>query len=147
MKVFGHPLHMMLIHFPTALLPMDFLLSFFAYYNKASSFLPAAFYCLAGGVLIGGLAIITGLIDLVLIPKDNKPALGTALIHGFMNAMIVVFFGIFAYRAWQLYPQMTMPLLSTLVIKAILLIVLFIGNYLGGKLILQHHIGIKNIEG
>ena len=147
MKIFGHPLHMMLIHFPTALLPMDFLLSFFAYYNKDSSFLTAAFYCLAGGVLTGGLAIITGLIDLLLIPKDKKSALGTALIHGFMNAMIVVFFGIFAYRAWQLYPQMTMPLLSTLVIKAILLIVLFIGNYLGGKLILQHHIGIKNIEG
>ena len=147
MKIFGHPLHMMLIHFPTALLPMDVFLSFFAYYNKDSSFLPAAFYCLAGGVLIGGLAIITGLIDLVLIPKDNKPALGTALIHGFMNAMIVLFFGIFAYRAWQLYPQMTMPQMSTLIIKAILLIVLFIGNYLGGKLILHHHVGVKNIGG
>ena len=69
MKIFGHPLHMMLIHFPTALLPMDFLLSFFAYYNKDSSFLTAAFYCLAGGVLAGGLAIITGLIDLLLIQK------------------------------------------------------------------------------
>jgi uncharacterized membrane protein len=62
-----------------------------------------------------------------------------------MNAIIVIFFGIFAYRAWQLYPQMNMPLLSTLLIKAVLIIVLFVGNYLGGKLILQHHIGVKNI--
>jgi uncharacterized membrane protein len=145
MKIFSHPLHMMLIHFPTALLPMDVLLSVFAYYNKDSGFLPAAFYCLAGGVALGALAIITGLIDLLLIPKDKKQAMGTALIHGFMNAIIVILFGIFAYRAWQLYPQMNMPLLSTLLIKAVLIIVLFVGNYLGGKLILQHHIGVKNI--
>src|SRR5687768_6544693 len=100
MKIFGHPLHMMLIHFPTALLPMDILLSFFAYYNKDSSFLPAAFYCLAAGVIAGGLALLTGIIDLLLIPKDKKTAIGTAVMHGFINAMVLCFFGIFAYRAW-----------------------------------------------
>jgi uncharacterized membrane protein len=147
MKILGHPLHMMLIHFPAALLPMDVLLSFFAYYNNDSSFLGAAFYCLAGGVVIGGIAIVTGLIDLVLIPRDKKQAMGTALIHGFMNALVVLFFGIFAYRGWQSYPQISMPSLSILVIKAILLMVLFVGNYLGGKLILQHRVGVKNIGG
>ncbi len=108
--------------------------------------MPAAFYCLAGGVLLGGLAIVTGLVDLLLIPKDKKRAMGMALIHGLMNAMMVLFFGILTFRAWQLYPQAALPILSTLLIKAILLIVLFVGNYLGGKLILQHHIGVKNIE-
>ena len=74
MKVLGHPLHMMLIHFPTALLPMDVLLSFFAYYNNDNSFLPAAFYCVVAGVLVGAAAIITGIIDVLLIKKDKKPA-------------------------------------------------------------------------
>lgn len=145
MKIFGHPLHMMLIHFPTALLPMNVLFSFVAYYNKDRSFLPAAFYCLAGGVLIGGLAIVTGLIDLWKIPKTNKSAMGPGLLHAFMNGTIVSVFGIFFYKACQLYPQMNLPMLSSVLVKLILIIILFAGNYFGGKLILQHHVGVKNI--
>ena len=146
MKIFGHPLHMMLIHFPTALLPMDVFLSFFAYYNMDSTLLPAAFFCMAGGVLTGLVAILTGLIDLLLIPKNERPALATAIIHGFINATVLLFFGIFVYRSWQEYPDFNMPQMSMLVIKSVLIIVLFGGNYLGGKLIFHHHIGIKNPE-
>ena len=146
MKLFGHPLHMMLIHFPTALLPMDVFLSFFAYYNNDSSLLPAAFFCMAGGVLLGLVAILTGVIDLLLIKKDKKPALATAVIHGFINTTVLLFFGIFVYRGWKIYPEINMPQMSILITKAVLVIVLFGGNYLGGKLILHHHIGIKNEE-
>ena len=144
MKILGHPLHMMLIHFPTALLPMDVFFSFFAYYNSDSSFLLPAFYCLVAGVSIGILAIVTGLIDLVMIQKENKPAIAAALIHGFVNGLVILIFCLFAYRAWALYPQTNMPKLTTLITKVILLAGLFIGNYLGGKLILEHRLGIKN---
>jgi uncharacterized membrane protein len=144
MKVFGHPLHMMLVHFPTALLPMDILLSFLAYYTKDSSFLAAGFYCLAGGVMSGLVAIVTGLIDVLFISKDQKAAISTAMIHGFINGTLLLFFGIFAYKCWQLYPQLNMPSLPILLLKTGLIISLFVGNYLGGKLILHHHIGIKD---
>ena len=135
---------MMLIHFPTALLPMDVLLSFFSYYNKDSSFLLPAYYCLIAGIISGGLALITGVIDLVLIKKNNKPAIGTALIHGFVNGTVLLFYGIFAYRSWQMFPQLSMPVVTVLILKFCLVIVLFMGNYLGGKLVLQYHIGVKN---
>jgi uncharacterized membrane protein len=143
MKMLGHPFHMMLIHFPTALLPMDILLSFLAYYNKDSSLMMAAFYCIAVGVLTGLLAIITGLIDLLMIPKENKAGPGTALIHGFINGTVLLLFGVFAYKSWKIYPDLSIPALPIILIKTALLITLFIGNYLGGKLILQHHIGVK----
>ena len=146
MKIFGHPLHMMLIHFPTALLPMDVFFSFFAYYTKDNSFLPAAFLCLCAGVVGGALAIITGLIDLLLISKNRKPAIATAVIHGFVNTTVLLFFGIFAYRGWQTYPEIIMPKMSILITKAVLVAILFGGNFLGGKLILQHHVGVKNME-
>ena len=137
---------MMLIHFPTALLPMDVFLSFFGYYNNDYNFLPAAFFCMAAGVFIGFTAILTGIVDLVFIAKDKKPAIATAVIHGFINTTVLLFFGIFAYRSWQIYPEMNMPQMSTLIIKSVLIVVLFGGNYLGGKLILHHHVGIKNGE-
>jgi uncharacterized membrane protein len=143
MKVFGHPVHMMLIHFPAALLPMDFLLSFFAYYTGDSSLLAGAFYCLVTSVAIGALAIVTGIIDALRIEKDGKQAIATALIHGFINTIVLVFFGIFAYKAWQQYPEITLPAVSTIIIKAVLVVLLFAGNYFGGKLILEYFIGVK----
>ena len=143
MKILGHPLHIMLIHFPAALFPMDVLLSFFAYYNNESSLLPGAFYCLVTGVAIGGLAIVTGIIDALRIDKDRKQAIATALIHGFINTVVLVFFGIFAYRAWQQYPELAMPTVSIIIIKAVFVVLLFAGNYFGGKLILEHSIGLK----
>lgn len=146
MKVFGHPLHIMLIHFPTALLPMNVLLSFFAYYTNDSSFLSASFYCLVAGVIGGALAMVTGLIDLFSISRDKKDVFGTAVIHGFTNAIVLLFFGIFAYRGWQAYPEMKTPSMGMLITKLALVIILFGGNYLGGKLILQHHVGVKNKE-
>jgi hypothetical protein len=39
-----------------------------------------------------------------------------------------------------------MPQMTTSITKAVLVVILFGGNYLGGKLILQHHIGVKNME-
>jgi len=146
MKVLGHPMHMMLIHFPAALLPMDFLLSFSAYYTNDSSLLRGAFYCLVAGIVIGALAIVTGIIDALMIEKEKKQAIAIALTHGFINTIVLVFFGIFAYRAWQQYPELTMPVKSTLIIKAVFVVLLFAGNYFGGKLILEHFIGVKKIN-
>src|ERR687884_332915 len=103
MKIFRHPLHVMLIHFPTALLPMDLVLSFLFYRTGNTSFGEAAFYCLAGGVGIGLLAIVTGFIDLALIRNNNK-AINAAFVHGGINATALLVFGVFAYKSWNLYP-------------------------------------------
>ena len=143
MKILGHPIHPLLIHFPTALLPMDFVLSILHYYTGNGSFALAGYYCLIGGVLMGFAAIVTGLIELIYIPKTNKQALGTSLIHGFINGFVLLVFAVIAYKAWQEYPQPGLSTTAGLLIKGILIITLFIGNYLGGRLIYKHHIGIN----
>lgn len=142
MKVFGHPLHVMLIHFPIGLLPMDWVLSLLAYLYPNGSFETAAFYCLIGGVLTGYVAMLSGLLDFIAIPKENKVAIGAALLHGFMNGFVVLVFSIFAYKAWQADPAVKTSTLTPLLVKGLLLLCLFIGNFLGGKLIYKHHVGL-----
>jgi uncharacterized membrane protein len=142
MKILRHPLHLMLIHFPTALLPMDLVLSYLFYRTGNESFGSAAFYCLVAGVGIGLLSGITGLIDLVMI-KD-KTAMGAALIHGGINLTVILVFSVFAYRSWNLYPQIQITTITVLIIKLITIIFLFVGNYLGGRLILKHHIAVEH---
>lgn len=143
MKVFGHPMHVMLIHFPIGLLPMEWVLSLLGYLYPNSAFPSAAFYCLVGGVLSGYMAMLTGLFDLIAIPKENKMAVGTGLLHGFINGFVVLVYTVFAYKIWQVYPHVTAPSLVMLLVKALLVVCLLIGNFLGGTLIYKHRIGLS----
>lgn len=81
MKLFGHPVHLMLIHFPAALFPMELVCYFIFYKTGNSSFGNASFYATFGGVLLGWVAIVTGTIDLIII-KDDGAVQAKALIHG-----------------------------------------------------------------
>ena len=141
MKIFKHPLHIMLIHFPTALLPMDLCLSYLFYRTGNESFGAAAFYCLITAVVMGLLSGITGLIDLIMI-KD-KTIMAAALVHGGINLTAILVFSIFAYKGWNMYPQIERPTITLLALKLVLVLFIFVGNYLGGKLILKHHIAIE----
>lgn len=145
MKVFGHPMHVMFIHFPVGLIPMDLVLSFLSYYFQQPILATAAFYCLAGGVITGYVALLTGLLDLLAIPRENKLAVGAGLLHGFVNGTVILVYSVLAYKAWQSYPQLTTPTMPLLLIKFLLVGSLFIGNFLGGKLIYKHHVGIQNV--
>ena len=141
MKFLGHPIHVMLIHFPTALLPMDLVLSYLFFRTGNESFGAAAFYCLLGGVALGLLAGVTGLIDLIGI-KD-RTAMAAALVHGGINLTAILVFTVFAYRGWKHFPAVELPSLATLVVKSLTVIFIFVGNYLGGRLIFKHHIAIE----
>lgn len=141
MKIFRHPLHVMLIHFPTALLPMNLVLSYLFYRTGDENFGAAAFYCLIGGVALGLLSGITGLIDLIAI-KD-KTAMAAALVHGGINLTAILVFSVFAYKGWKQYPQLPAPAIAALVVKLTTVIFLLVGNYLGGRLIFKHHIAIE----
>jgi uncharacterized membrane protein len=143
MKFLGHPIHTMIIHFPTALLPMDLVMSFLYYKTGNASFGSAAFYCVLGAVAIGILAMLTGLIDLIGFKPEQKPALGTGLLHGFINGTVIIIYGVIAYKGWKVYPEIPLPTIAMLVVKAVAVLTLLVGNYYGGSLIYKHRIGIK----
>ncbi len=143
MKLLGHPVHPLFIHFPTALLPMDLVLSVLYHATGNQSFYHAGFYCLAGGVLAGLPAILSGLIELITMPKGNKHAITLALYHGCMNGTILLLFAIICYKAWKIFPEIYLASTNGIFVKAFLVIALFAGNYMGGKLIYKHHIGIN----
>lgn len=144
MKILGHPVHIMLIHFPSALLPMDFVCSALGYYTGNSSFTDASFFAMAGAVIFGCLAIITGTFDLVGLIEGKPMALQKALIHGGINATVIIAYCILAFRAWKQFPELTQDGVGLLVLKGCLITFMIAGNYLGGSLILKHRVGLEN---
>jgi uncharacterized membrane protein len=143
MKILGHPVHIMLIHFPSALFPMDFVCSAFALYTGNPSFTHAAYFAMAGGVMLGALAVVTGLFDLTGLIESKPMALKKALIHGGVNTMVVIAYSVLAYRAYQTFPGLAADTTALLIFKGCLVTFMIGGNYLGGSLVLKDGVGVE----
>lgn len=140
MKLNYHPPHLLLVHFPAALLPMDLVCAALGWYTHNATFTYAAYYALAGGVGAGWLAVAVGFLDLVRIPPERKAVLQTALWHAGLNTGVLVGYSVLFFLTWKqvaLQPA-TLPVLG---VKALLLGVLVVGNYLGAQLVLKYRLG------
>lgn len=144
MKLFGHPIHIMLIHFPSALLPMEFVCSAIGYYAHITAFSFAAFYALCGGIVLGWLTIITGLSDLLQVYEEKPGAIQKVLWHGGINFIVILIYTILAYLNYKNYPALKPDGVAILASKAGLIAFMMAGNYLGGNLILKHKIAVAN---
>jgi uncharacterized membrane protein len=143
MKVFGHPVHIMLIHFPAALFPMDLVCSVVGYITKEFSFVQASFYAMVGGAIVGCGAIITGTFDLLNVINEKPSVVKKALIHGSINGTVVVIYIVLTFVAYKSYPQLEPDQIAKIFLKGGLITFMILGNYLGGSLILKDKIGIE----
>ncbi len=90
-KVFGHPVHPMLIVFPIGLLATSLLFDILYFITRNTGFTTASFYMIAAGVIGGLLAAIFGFIDWLGLPGDSR-AKRIGGWHGLGNFTIVVLF-------------------------------------------------------
>ena len=92
-KLFGHPVHPMLIVFPLGLLATAVIFDIL-YLSFGNSLLPtASYYMIAAGVLGGLLAAIFGFIDWLALPNGSR-AKNIGLWHGLGNVLIVGLFAV-----------------------------------------------------
>ena len=90
-KLFGHPVHPMLIVFPVGLFATAVIFDI-VYLATGNPVFPAvSFYVIAAGVVGGLLAAIFGLIDWLALPNNSR-AKGIGGWHGIGNVVIVVLF-------------------------------------------------------
>src|SRR5919109_3279168 len=92
-KLFGHPVHPMLIVYPLGLLSMAVIFDIL-YLIFNNRLLPtASYYMIAAGVVGGLLAAIFGFIDWLALPNNTR-AKGIGGWHGIGNFVIVVLFAV-----------------------------------------------------
>lgn len=90
-KLFGHPVHPMLIVYPLGLLSMAVVFDIL-YLVFGNRLLPtASFYMIAAGVLGGLLAAIFGFIDWLALPNHSR-AKNIGLWHGLGNVVVTLMF-------------------------------------------------------
>jgi uncharacterized membrane protein len=90
-KLFGHPIHQMLIVFPLGLLATAVIFDVSSMVLGNSRWTDMAFYLIGTGVLTGLIAAVFGAIDYFAIP-DGTRAKRVGTLHGVGNVIVVMLF-------------------------------------------------------
>lgn len=137
-KLFGHPIHPMLVVFPLGLLAIAVIFDVIYLASKNAKFTEVAFYMIAPGIIGGLLAAVFGLVDWLAIPAGTR-AKAIGLWHGLGNVVVVV---LFAASWWLRRPD---PLTASTVALACSFLALALGlvtAWLGGELVDRLGVGV-----
>jgi uncharacterized membrane protein len=91
-KLFGHPIHQMLVVFPLGLLATAVVFDVIYLVTGRGYWSEIAFWMIAAGAIGGVLAAVFGLVDWVAIPSGTR-AKRIGLLHGAGNLVVMALFG------------------------------------------------------
>jgi uncharacterized membrane protein len=135
MRLFGHPIHVMLIHFPIALWPAHEALHAFAPLLPPGVSATAGFWLLASGTVLGWFAAFFGASDLLMLwAAEDRAKFRAGLIHGVINGTVLLgFTGALAFEYLD-YPHIAHGA-GFLIAEGALLVAMIVGNYFGGEVV------------
>lgn len=137
-KLFGHPIHQMLIAFPLGLLAMAVVFDVIAWIRGATRLHEAAYFMIAAGIITGLLAAVFGLIDYLGIPKGTR-AKRIGMLHGLGNVVVVLLFAI----SWVLRrPDAAHPSTLALALGIVAAGIATVTGWLGGELVDRLGVGV-----
>lgn len=138
-KLFGHPIHPMLIPFPLGLLGTAVVFDLINLIDDDWGGLArAAYYMIAAGIIAGLLAAVFGAIDWLAIPSGTR-AKRVGALHGLGNVVIVVVFSV----AWLLRrDDPTSPTSFVLILELVGVIGALVTGWLGGELVDRLGVGV-----
>ncbi|HYU78258.1 MAG TPA: DUF2231 domain-containing protein [Vicinamibacterales bacterium] len=142
-KLFGHPVHPMLIVFPLGLFIFALLCDVAYLTNGDPSFASAAYWNIVGGIVGGLLAAVFGTVDWLAIPNKTR-AKAIGLWHGLGNVVVVALFAV----SWYLrYTSSTYGHAPSKVAVALSFAAVALGgitSWLGGELVDRLGVGVDD---
>jgi uncharacterized membrane protein len=140
-RLFGHPIHPMLIVFPLGLLVMSLIFDVVQIATGNTEFSVAAFWSIAAGIVGGLVAAVFGLIDWLAIPGGTR-AKSVGLWHGAGNVVVVLLFA----ASWWLRsgsPQYV-PDPAAFVLSLVAVVIGAVTGWLGGELVDRLGVGVDS---
>ena len=136
-KLFGHPIHQMLIVFPLGLLATSFFFDIAWLATKRPGFGTASYWMIFAGVIGGLVAAVFGLIDWLGIPSGTR-ARSIGLWHGGGNVVVVVLF----IASWFLRRGHEAAPTTAIVLSAVAVCIALVTGWLGGELVDRLGVGV-----
>src|SRR5687768_2328318 len=133
-----HPVHMLMVHFPSALLPMDLVFGVIAIFYLNDDLARAAYYCLVAGTIGGWVAVITGMVDLFSYILKKEEAIRPGFMHAGIQTAVIIGFTVLLSIEYKNQLYVLKPPVWMWICKSVLLLVMLAGNYLGGELLMKY---------
>jgi uncharacterized membrane protein len=131
MKLFGHPIHPVLIVFPLGLFVVAVIFDVIGLVTGNNFWTTMAFYIIGAGIIGGVCAAIFGWLDWMAIPQNTR-AQTIGLMHGGMNALVLLLFIV----SWMLRRNVPdTPGLLALMLSFVAVGLALIAGWLGGELV------------
>jgi uncharacterized membrane protein len=137
-KLFGHPIHQMLIVFPLGLLGMAVVFDLIALGMQQGYWSEIAFWMIASGVVSGLLAAPFGLIDWLAIPAGTR-AKRIGALHGLGNVVVLL---LFAASWWLRFDVPANPSSLALAMSFAGVVLAIVTGWLGGELVDRLAVGV-----
>jgi uncharacterized membrane protein len=137
-KLFGHPIHPILIPFPLGLLTTSVVFDVVYLLTGDGKWSGISFWMIAAGVIGGLAAAVFGLIDWLAIPSGTR-AKSVGLWHGSANVVMVTLFIV----SWLLRTDAPGdPGTVAIVLSFVAVGLASLGGFLGGKLVFRLGVGL-----
>ena len=137
-KLFGHPIHQMLIVFPLGLLATAVVFDILTMLTGNLRWTESAFYMIGAGVVSGLIAAVFGLIDFLAIPSGTR-AKRVGTLHGVGNVIVVLLFAGSWFLRW---PDPTNPGTVAHICSYAGAALSLITGWLGGELVGRLAVGV-----
>ena len=139
-KLFGHPVHPMLIVFPLGLLGAAVVFDVIRMVTGNGYWSEIAFWMMAGGIVTGLLAAPFGAIDWLAIPSGSR-ASRIGFLHGIGNVIVLM---LFALSWWMRRDAPGLPSVLALSVSFFGFFLALATGWLGGELVDRLGIGVDD---
>lgn len=139
-KLFGHPIHPMLIPFPVGLLSTAVAFDILFLLTGSQEFARVAFWLTVGGLVGGAAAAPFGLIDWLALPSRSR-AKRVGGLHGAGNALVLVLFGVSLLMRLGAPEQ---PSGVAVVVSLLGVALVTLTGWLGGELVDRLGVGVDD---
>lgn len=139
-KLFGHPIHQMLIVFPLGLLATSFVFDLVYLATGNGRYGDISFWMIASGLIGGLIAGIFGLVDWVAIPSGTR-AKRIGAFHGIGNALVT---GLFIVSWLLRYDVPALPGVAPIVLSGLAVMLALVTGWLGGELVDRLAVGVDD---
>lgn len=142
MRLFGHPLHPMIVTFPIAIFPLLLFLDALHWWLGAEQMWDAALWLSVAGLATTLAAMVPGIADMRPL-QDGTRAHRVGLVHAVVGTLILLAFVAAAWVRWSLGPD---RLLVAAGVDAAGALLVGVQGWLGGELVYRHHVGVASAE-
>lgn len=140
LRLAGHPLHPMLVHFPVALWTLSVATDAGGLIRGGEVWWSASFACQALGLLAAIPAMAAGAFDFASLPRGH-PGLDTAVAH--LSAMGVAWLSFLASAVLRGLPGPDAAPIAAILVGIAGFLAMAVGGWLGGRLVYHFRVGVN----